>query len=256
VRVVTWNVNSLKMRMPRVLEFIDTHRPDVLFLQETKAPADAFPDLELAEAGYHAVHHSAGQWAGVALVARSDLPIENPGLSLPGDPVPEEARWCEATIAGIRMASVYVPNGRTLDSPEYPRKLAFLDAMAARIAEMQTGSPVIVAGDMNIAPADADVYDPPAFEGGTHVSAAERARLGQILEGGMVDAYRAVHPDEVQYTWWDYRAGHFHKGFGLRIDLALVSASLAERLTECGIDRNFRKGKKPSDHAPLLLDLS
>jgi exodeoxyribonuclease-3 len=256
VRVVTWNVNSLKMRMPRVLEFTELHHPDVLLLQETKAPPDAFPDLELAEAGYHAVHHSAGQWAGVAIVARSDLPIDDPALSLPGDPVPEEARWCEATVDGIRMASVYVPNGRTLDSPEYPRKLAFLDAMAARISELQADSPVIVAGDMNIAPADADVYDPAAFEGGTHVSAAERDRLGSILDNGMVDAYRAVHPDEVQYTWWDYRAGHFHKGFGLRIDLALVSAPLADRLTACGIDRDFRKGKKPSDHAPLMLELS
>jgi exodeoxyribonuclease-3 len=256
MRVVTWNVNSLKMRMPRVLEFIELHHPDVLLLQETKAPADAFPDLELAEAGYHAVHHSAGQWAGVAVLARSDLPLEDPALSLPGDPVPEEARWCEATVNGIRMASVYVPNGRTLDSPEYPRKLAFLDAMTAQISALQANSPVIVAGDMNIAPADADVYDPAAFVGGTHVSAAERDRLGAILDNGMVDAYRAVHPDEVQYTWWDYRAGHFHKGFGLRIDLALISASLAERLTACGIDRNFRKGKKPSDHAPLMLDLS
>jgi exodeoxyribonuclease-3 len=155
------------------------------------------------------------------------------------------------------MASVYVPNGRTLDSPEYPRKLAFLDAMAARITELQNeNAPVIVAGDMNIAPADVDVYDPPAFEGGTHVSAAERDRLGAMLDGGMVDAYRAVHPDEVQYTWWDYRAGHFHKGFGLRIDLALVSAPLAERLVACGIDRNFRKGRKPSDHAPLMLELN
>jgi exodeoxyribonuclease III len=255
VRVVTWNVNSLKMRMPRVLEFIELHHPDVLLLQETKAPQDAFPDLELAEAGYHAVHHSAGQWAGVAVVARSDLPLDDPALSLPGDPVPEEARWCEATVGGIRMASVYVPNGRTLDSPEYPRKLAFLDAMAARISELQADSPVVVAGDMNIAPADIDVYDPPAFEGGTHVSAAERDRLGAILDNGMVDAYRAIHPDDVQYTWWDYRAGHFHKGFGLRIDLALVSTPLADRLTACGIDRNFRKGKKPSDHAPLMLEL-
>ncbi len=256
MRVVTWNVNSLKMRMPRVLEFIELHRPDVMLLQETKAPAGAFPDLELAEAGYHAVHHSAGQWAGVAVIARRELTLDDATLSLPGDPVPEEARWCEATVDGIRLASVYVPNGRTLDSPEYPRKLRFLDAMAGRIAELQSqDTPTIVAGDMNIAPADADVYDPPSFEGGTHVSAAERGRLAQILDGGMVDAYRAVHPDEVQYTWWDYRAGHFHKGFGLRIDLALVSSELAERLSACGIDRNFRKGKKPSDHAPLLIDL-
>jgi exodeoxyribonuclease-3 len=258
VRVVTWNVNSLKMRMPRILEFITTHGPDVLLLQETKAPEDAFPDLELADAGYHAVHHSAGRWAGVAILARRQLTFEDPVLSLPGDPVPEEARWCEATVGGIRMASVYVPNGRSLDSPEYPRKLAFLDAMASRITELRGGphERILVAGDMNIAPADPDVYDPAGFEGGTHVSAAERTRLTGILEGGMVDAYRALHPDEVQYTWWDYRAGHFHKGLGLRIDLALVSAPLAERLTACGIDRNFRKGSKPSDHAPLLVELS
>jgi exodeoxyribonuclease-3 len=259
VRVVTWNVNSLKMRMPRILQFIETHRPDVLLLQETKTPPDAFPDLELADAGYHAIHHSAGRWAGVALLARRELSLEDAVLSLPGDPVPEEARWCEATIGGIRMASVYVPNGRSLDSPEYPRKLAFLDAMSARIGELQDGAgdgAVLVAGDMNIAPADADVYDPSAFEGGTHVSAAERGRLEQILEHGMVDAYRALHPGEVQFTWWDYRAGHFHKGLGLRIDLALLSTPLAGRLIACGIDRNFRKGGKPSDHAPLLLELA
>jgi exodeoxyribonuclease-3 len=256
VRIVTWNVNSLKMRMPRLLELIGTHRPDVLCLQETKAPPDAFPDLELADAGYHAVHHSAGQWAGVALLARTDLPLEDPALSLPGDPVPEEARWCEATVAGVRIASAYVPNGRTLESPEYPRKLAFLDAMAARITELHRAGELLVAGDMNIAPADLDVYDPPAFAGGTHVSAAERSRLARIVDSGMVDAYRALHPEEVQYTWWDYRAGHFHKGFGLRIDLALLSAPLAERLTACGIDRDFRKGRKPSDHAPLLVELA
>jgi exodeoxyribonuclease-3 len=258
MRVVTWNVNSLKMRMPRIREFIETHAPDVLLLQETKAPEDAFPDLELTEAGYHAVHHSAGRWAGVALLARRELSLEDPVLSLPDDPVPEEARWCEATICGIRMASVYVPNGRSLDSPEYPRKLAFLDAMSERIATLQAATAhdaLLIAGDMNIAPADADVYDPVAFAGATHVSAAERGRLQRILEGGLVDAYRALHPDEVQYTWWDYRAGHFHKGLGLRIDLALLSAPLAGRLTACGIDRNFRKGSKPSDHAPLLLEL-
>ena len=184
-----------------------------------------------------------------------DLPLTDPAPSLPGDPVPEEARWCEATVDGIRIVSVYVPNGRTLDSPEYPRKLAFLDAMAARIAELQADSPLIVAGDMNIAPADADVYDPRRVRGWDPRHAAERDHLGAILDGGMVDAYRALHPDEVQYTWWDYRAGHFHKGLGLRIDLALVSASLAPRLTACGIYRDYRKGHKPSDHAPLMLDL-
>jgi exodeoxyribonuclease-3 len=237
VRLVTWNVNSLKMRMPRILEFAQQHRPDVMCLQETKANPGAFPELELQAAGYNAVHHSGGRWAGVAVVAR-------------------EARWCEATVEGVRVASVYVPNGRTLDNPEFPRKLAFLDAMAARIADMRDRWPdgVVVAGDMNIAPADADVYDPAAFVGGTHASADERGRLQAMLDGGMVDAYRALHPDEVQYTWWDYRAGNFHKGLGLRIDLALVSERLAEHLISCGIDRDYRKGTKPSDHAPLVVE--
>jgi exodeoxyribonuclease III len=256
MRVVTWNVNSLKVRMPRVVELLEQHRPDVVCLQETKANPDAFPDLELQAAGYESVDASGGRWAGVAILARkTGSSLTDPHIGLPGDPVADEARWIEATADGIRFVSVYVPNGRTLDSPEYPRKLAFLEAMAQRIAELHAQGPLIVCGDMNIAPADADVYDPAAFVGGTHVSAPERDHLAAILDGGMVDAYRALHPDEVQFTWWDYRAGNFHKGLGLRIDLALVSASLAPRLNACGIYRDYRKGHKPSDHAPLAVDL-
>jgi exodeoxyribonuclease-3 len=254
VRIVTWNVNSLRVRMPRVLEFLEEHRPDVALLQETKSSPDTFPALELAAAGYEAIHHSAGQWSGVAVLARSGLGLRDPVLGLAGDPVPGEARWCEATVAGIRFASVYVPNGRTPDNPEFPRKLAFLDSFAVRVAELRPG-PLVVAGDMNIAPGDVDVYDPAAFVGSTHVTPDERGRLQRILDQGLVDAYRALHPDEVQYTWWDYRAGHFHKGLGLRIDLLLVAEQLAGALRSCGIVRDYRKGKKPSDHAPLLLDL-
>jgi exodeoxyribonuclease-3 len=254
LRIVTWNVNSLRARLPRVLEFLAEYQPEVALLQETKCAPDTFPAQELAQAGYSAIHHSAGQWSGVAVLARFGLELTEPVLGLPGDPVPGEARWCEATVEGIRLASVYVPNGRSLDSPEYPRKLAFLDAMAARAAELGPER-LIIAGDMNIAPADADVYDPAAFVGGTHVSPAERQRLAALLDLGLTDAYRALHPDEVQYTWWDYRAGHFHKGLGLRIDLLLVGSELSPRLESCGIDRDYRKGKKPSDHAPLLLGL-
>jgi exodeoxyribonuclease-3 len=255
VRIVTWNVNSLRARLPRVLEFLHEHAPDVACLQETKVAPDTFPTDELAAAGYHAVHHSAGQWSGVAILARSELELSDPALGLAGDPVPGEARWCEATVEGIRFASVYVPNGRSLDSPEYPRKLAFLEAMATRAAELGTGR-LIIAGDMNIAPGDEDVYDPAAFVGGTHVSEPERAHVKALEALGLSDAYRTLHPDEVQYTWWDYRAGNFHKGLGLRIDLLLVGSELAPRMRECGIDRDFRKGKKPSDHAPLLLELA
>jgi exodeoxyribonuclease-3 len=255
MRIVTWNVNSLRARMPRVLEFLAQHEPDVACLQETKTTADQFPLGELEEAGYSAVHNSGGQWAGVAILARGPLKLEDPQIGLPGDPVPDEARWVEASVDGTRFVSVYVPNGRTLDSPEYPRKLAFLDAIGPRVEQLEGGS-VLIGGDWNIAPADTDVYDPAAFEGGTHVSAEERGRLRALLRDGLTDAYRALHPDEVQYTWWDYRAGNFHKGLGLRIDLALVSAGLARRLTRVGIERDYRKGKKPSDHAPLVIELA
>jgi exodeoxyribonuclease-3 len=256
MRIVTWNVNSLRVRLPRVLELLGDLAPDIVCLQETKAAAEAFPLAELASAGYTAVHHSGGRWAGVALLHRADHPHEAPVDGLAGDPVPEEARWVEATIAGIRFVSVYAPNGRALDSPEFPRKLAFLDAAVARAAELAAAGPVVLAGDLNIAPADIDVYDPSAFIGGTHVTDEERARLRALLDTGLIDAYRVLHPTEVQYTWWDYRAGHFHKGLGLRIDLALISRPLRERLRHCGIARDYRKGTKPSDHAPLVVDLA
>ena len=255
MKVVTWNVNSLKQRMPRVLEFLALHEPDVLCLQETKSPADAFPDDELAEAGYVGVHHSGGRWAGVAILGKTDAPPQDPVAGLPGEVPQDESRWIEATVGGVRIASVYVPNGRSLDSPTFPEKLAFLDAMRDR-AEQLAGSPLIITGDMNVAPADLDVYDPAAFVGGTHVTDDERGRLEAIQRTGLVDAYRHLHPDEVGYTWWDYRAGHFHKKLGLRIDLVLASTDLVERLVECGIDRNFRKGSKPSDHAPLLAEFA
>ncbi len=257
VLFVTWNVNSLRARLPRVLELLEQHQPDVVALQETKCSPANFPVAELELAGYDAVHHSGGQWAGVALLFRRPLAPDMPVLGLPDDAIPSEARWCEATVAGTRFVSTYVPNGRSLDSPEYPRKLAFLEAAAKRAAAIRMaadGTSLVIAGDMNVAPADADVYDPALYVGATHASEPERAALAAIQEAGdLVDAYRYVHPDEQQFTWWDYRAGNFHKNLGMRIDLALVSSGLAEGLMACGIDRDFRKGFKPSDHAPLLV---
>ena len=248
--LVSWNVNSLKVRLPRVLELLEQHRPDVLCLQETKTEADAFPDAELAAAGYHAVHHSAGRWAGVAVAAPLGVVLEDAVPGLPGEEAPEEARWLEVTAGDLRVASVYVPNGRGLDSPEFPRKLAFLDAMRERAGALDA-----VLGDLNVTRADIDVYDPAAFVGSTHVTAEERGRLEAILDAGLVDAFRALHPDEVGFTWWDYRQGHFHRKMGLRIDFALLRPELAARLEACGIDRSYRKGPKPSDHAPLLVRL-
>jgi exodeoxyribonuclease III len=254
VQLVTWNVNSLRARLPRVLEFLAQHGPDVVCLQETKVEPEQFPTDELREAGYEAVHHSGGRWAGVAILARAELGLTDPVAGLPGELNADEARWVEATVAGVRVCSVYVVNGREVDSPWYDEKLAFLDAMATRAAQLRGGPPVAIAGDFNVAPADEDVYDMQAFAGATHVTAPERERVGRLAEvGGLVDAYRALHPlPEQHFTWWDYRAGHFHKGLGLRIDLVLLAESLASSLTRVGIERDYRKGAKPSDHAPLV----
>jgi exodeoxyribonuclease III len=249
MKLVTWNVNSLGVRMPRVLELLAQHEPDVVLLQETKAEPDRFPLEELRAAGYHAAHHSAGRWAGVALLARGPLTDVCAGLA--GEPAVDEARWIEGTAHGLRLASVYVPNGRAIDHPEYAKKLAFLDAARERIGTLD-----VLAGDFNVCPADIDVYDPAAFAGSTHVQPEERARFAALLADGHVDAFRHLHPDEVGFTWWDYRQGHFHRRMGLRIDAFLVGASTAERIAACGIDRNYRKGPKPSDHAPLLLELA
>lgn len=251
MKLVTWNVNSLKARLPRVLELLETHAPDIVCLQETKVDGDAFPDDELRAGGYAAVHHSAGRWAGVAILARDGLELADSAFGLPGEVAEDEARWVEVTVAGLRIASTYVPNGRAIGSESFAQKLAFLDAMAARAPAVDA-----VLGDMNVCPTDLDVYDPAAFVGSTHVTPQERTRLAAVLEsGGLIDAYRELHPGEAGFTWWDYRQGHFHRKLGLRIDLALLDASLAQRLTTCGIDRGFRKGPKPSDHAPLVVEL-
>jgi exodeoxyribonuclease-3 len=252
-KIATWNVNSLNVRMPRVLEFLELHKPDLLLMQETKVDPDKFPDLALAEAGYHAVHHSAGRWAGVAIAAPTSTELTDVCAGLEGEPDADEARWLEASAGPLRVVSTYVPNGRAVDSPFYEGKLRFLDAAAERIRAL-SGGELVVAGDFNVCPADIDVYDPAAFVGETHVTPAERERFQALLDAGTVDSYRAVHPDEVGFTWWDYRAGHFHKKMGLRIDAILASPPLASRLAECAIDRNFRKGPKPSDHAPLLAE--
>jgi len=258
VRVCTWNVNSLRARLPRVLEMLEKHSPDVVLLQETKVAPDQYPDGELKAAGYDSVHNSGGQWAGVAILARSGLGLGGDVAGLPGEIRGDEARWIEADVPGlgVRVASVYVVNGREVDSPTFEEKLTFLDAMAIRAGQLRGGA-LIIGGDFNVAPADADVYDPAAFAGATHVTPDERSRLQSLLAAGrLVDAYEARPvPETNRFTWWDYRAGNFHKNLGLRIDLLLVSESLAPGLHSCGIDRDLRKGKKPSDHAPLFAEL-
>jgi exodeoxyribonuclease-3 len=250
VKLATWNVGSLAALLPRVLDFLDQHRPDLFFMQETKCRPEDFPLGELEAAGYGAVHHSGGRWAGVAVLARSEIGDVSAGLA--GE---HEARWLEASVDGLRAVSVYVPRGRAPDSPFFDDKLRFLDAMGDRIADL-AGEPLVVAGDFNVCPSDLDVYDPTALGSATHVTPPERERFRALLEAGTVDAFRALHPDEPGFTWWDSRQGHFNLKTGLRIDAFLVSSPVADELVECGIDRSFRKGPRPSDHAPLLCELT
>lgn len=259
MRIITYNVNSIGARLPRLLALLAEHRPDVVCLQETKSAPEAFPHAELEEAGYVAADHSGGRWEGVAVVARSDLGVSDVRSGLPGEPNPGEARWVEATVGDVRVVSVYVPNGRAVGSETFADKLTFFDRMAERMVQLAE-EPAVVAGDMNVCPSDQDVWDPAATAGGTHVTWEERRRYQTLLASGFVDAFRRLEPEEPGFSWWDYRAGHFHKGYGLRIDLLLASLPLAPRLTTARIDRDYRKptkvpDSKPSDHAPLIVDL-
>lgn len=252
MKLVTWNVNSLRARLPRVLEFLDAERPDIACLQELKCGEGQVPHLDLEGAGYHVVDYPGGPREGVAVLARADQRVGAVRRGLPGEPDPGEARWIEVDVDGVTCVSVYVPNGREVGSPFYEAKLAFLDAVAARIRELP--APLVVAGDVNVAPTDDDVWNPEAYVGATHVTEPERARFRALLDAGLVDAYRAVHPDTPQFTWWDYRGGAFHKNEGLRIDVVLVSGDLD--VHACRIVRDFRKGPKPSDHVPLVAELT
>ncbi len=255
MRIATWNVNSLRARLPRVEEWIADVRPDVLCLQETKMAEDAFPHLAFEQLGYECVHHGQGQWNGVAIVSRVGLddPVRGFADGAEADP---EARLVTATCGGIRVSSVYVPNGRSLDDPHYAYKLAWMKRLLAHLdVNESSGADVIVTGDFNIAPDDRDVYDPAKFVGATHVSDAERASLRALETWGLVDLFRRLHDQGGLYSWWDYRSGDFHQGRGLRIDLVLGTDSVARRTRWSIVDRNARKGQQPSDHAPVLVDL-
>jgi exodeoxyribonuclease-3 len=255
VRIATWNVNSLKARLERVEAWLADVEPDIVCLQETKLADGAFPSLAFQGLGYESVHHGEGRWNGVAILSR--VGIERPVNGFgPDDPDPE-ARLLWATCGGIRIASAYVPNGRSLDHEHYQYKLGWLARLRAQLeAQEDPATPVVLAGDFNIAPADADVYDPRKFVGSTHTSAPEREALAALEAWGLVDTFRMRQPQERLFSWWDYRAGHFHKHEGMRIDLVLGSRPVAERVRFATIDRNARKGQQPSDHAPVIVDLA
>jgi exodeoxyribonuclease III len=256
VRLATWNVNSVRQRVPRLLPWLDRRRPDVVCLQETKLADAAFDELlggELARRGYEVALHGEATWNGVAILSRVGLEGIAQGVpGAPGFPHPE-ARAVSATCAGVRVVCVYVPNGRSPGSDHYRYKLAWLGALRDMIAAGPEAT--VLCGDMNIAPADADVFDPEAYVGQTHVTPPERAALAEIQALGLRDIVRDRWPDERVFTYWDYRAGMFHQDLGMRIDLVLAAETVAARVRAAWVDREARKGKGPSDHAPVIVDL-
>lgn len=256
MRIATWNVNSVKQRVPRLLPWLEQRRPDVVCLQETKLADDAFDELlgtELAARGYEVARHGEGRWNGVAILSRVGLDDVEAGLAgEPGFPH-REARAVSATCAGVRVHSVYVPNGRVPGSEHYHYKLAWLGALRDVVAAGPDS--VVVCGDVNIAPTDADVFDPEAYRDETHVTPPERAALAELTSLGMHDVVRDRWPDETVFTYWDYRAGMFHKNLGMRIDLVLADSLVADRVAAAWVDRLARKGAGPSDHAPVIVDL-
>jgi len=256
MRIATWNVNSVKQRVPRLLPWLEERQPDVVCLQETKLTDEAFAELlegELSERGYGIALHGEAAWNGVAILSRVGLEDVVAGVpGAPGFPHPE-ARAVSATCGGIRIVSVYVPNGREPGSEHYEYKLSWLAALKEMVAAGQEAT--IVCGDVNIAPTDYDVFDPDAYIGQTHVTAPERNALADLQSLGLRDVVRDRWPDERVFTYWDYRAGMFHQDLGMRIDLVLASGPVAERVKAAWVDRQARKGKGPSDHAPVIVDL-
>ncbi len=256
MRIATWNVNSAKQRIPRLLPWLDQRRPDIVCLQELKLTEFAFEALigpDLADRGYEFAAHGQSQWNGVAILSKIGLDdVERGFAGMPGFP-DAEARAISATCAGIRVHSLYVPNGREPGSDHYLYKLEWLSALRDAVAAGPTD--VVLCGDMNIAPADADVFDPAAYVGHTHVTPPERAALAAFAELGLRDVVRDRWPTERVFSYWDYRAGMFHQDLGMRIDLILANGAVAARTQAAWVDREARKGKAPSDHAPVIVDL-
>ena len=256
MRIATWNVNSVKQRVPRLLPWLDQRKPDVVCLQETKLADGALRKLlgdELAARDYEVAVHGEAQWNGVAILSRAGLDEVEAGLpGAPGFPH-QEARAISAVCGGIKVYSVYVPNGREPGSEHYQYKLAWLAALTDAAAAAPSAT--VICGDMNIAPTDADVFDPEAYIDQTHVTAPERAALAKLMDVGLTDVVRDRWPTQRVFSYWDYRAGMFHQDLGMRIDLVLATGPVASRVKAAWVDRHARKGTGPSDHAPVIVDL-
>ncbi len=254
MRIATWNVNSLRVRLPHLLDWLASAQPDVVGLQETKCTDEQFPLAELQGAGYHVAHNGQKTYNGVALLSKQ--PLEEVSRDIPGFDC-EQRRVIAATTGGVRVVNAYVVNGQAVGSEKYDYKLRWLEAVHGWLAEEITRHPnLVVLGDFNIAPDDRDVYDPKAWNDDSILtSTAERAALRRLLDLGLVDSYRLKHEAGGVFSWWDYRAAGFRRNLGLRIDLVLLSTALAGRCAEASIDREPRTWERPSDHAPAMVTL-
>jgi exodeoxyribonuclease-3 len=255
IRVVSWNVNGIRARWPRLVELLQEQRPDVVCLQETRCPDHNFPYGELADLGYDAQHSSGVSGAGVAILVRSDHEVAARSLALDEDHGMAAGRWLQVTVDGLEISSVYVPAGSLDEEADQEGKLAFLEAIARQVYGAQE-RPRLITGDFNVAPTDQDVYEPGWLTDSSHTGEAERKSVREIIEEGeLVDVYRRLHPEERGYTCWDQRNGHYARDYGLRIDLALASEHLTPYVTRCDVNHTYRQGKKPSNHAPLEIEL-
>jgi len=254
LRITTWNVNSLKVRLPQVLTWLETHQPDALCLQETKTEDSSFPLAAIEQAGYRVVFAGQKTYNGVAILSK--LPAVDPVMTIPGFDDPQK-RVLAATINGVRVVCLYVPNGQSVDSDKYQYKLAWLQAVTAWLKnELASHASMAVVGDFNIAPADLDVHDPKAWAGQVLCSDAERAALQHLTAIGLRDAVRMLQPETQIFTWWDYRMNAFKRKMGMRIDHILVSEALTTRCHACAVDLEPRRNERPSDHAPVSADFT
>jgi exodeoxyribonuclease III len=255
LRIISWNVNGIRARMPRIAEMLRRERPDLVCLQETRCPYRHFPHRRLEELGYRAQHSPGRRRGGVAILIRSDHHVTRRGAALDHSHDMAEGRWLQTTCEGLTIGTVYVPAGPTREEIDDSGKLAFLKAVANQAGDEST-YPMLIAGDFNVAPSDSDVYEPSWLEGSYHTAPAEREDLVKILrEGDLVDVYRNLHPEEHGFTCWDARGGHYARDYGLRIDLALASSKLASHITRCEVKHTYRQGRRPSNHAPLEVEL-
>lgn len=256
MRIASWNVNSIRARLEHLTDWLRRASPDVVCMQETKVDDEKFPVEALGDAGYAVVYAGQKSYNGVAIAARFGLPIQDVKKDLDGDSEDTARRLIAATIEGVRIVNVYVPNGQVVGTKPFVYKLLWLERLRAELAARHaTTEPVLVCGDFNVAPATIDVREPKKWEGQVLCHPDERAALGKLLNWGLVDALRAKHPEDQIYSWWDYRMGAFKKNNGLRIDLILVTPSLLDRTKDVWVDKSTRELDKPSDHAPVLIDI-